>query len=143
MYAVLDVFFLAFHASWIAFILVGWIWPATRRWHLLAIGLTWMSWLGLGLFYGLGYCPSTDWHWRVKTARGEVSLPNSYVTYYVDRITGLNWDPRLVDTAVLIIGLATLGLSVTLNWRDWRRSISKARSASATARSSKKGSFVE
>jgi hypothetical protein len=129
MYAVLDFFFLAFHASWIAFILAGWIWPATRPWHLLVIGLTWMSWLGLGFFYGIGYCPSTDWHWRVKTARGEVGLPNSYVKYYVDRITGLSWDPRLVNRAVLIIGLVTLGLSVTLNWRDWRRSVSKARSS--------------
>jgi hypothetical protein len=28
-----------------------------------------LSWFGLGLFYGIGYCPSTDWHWRIKRAR--------------------------------------------------------------------------
>jgi hypothetical protein len=135
-YALLDFFFLVFHASWIAFILAGWIWPATRRWHLLVIGLTWMSWLGLGLFYGIGYCPSTDWHWRVKTARGEVGLPNSYVKYYVDAITGVGWDSHLLDTTVLIIALAALGFSITLNWCDWRRSVSEARS-------SREGSFSE
>jgi hypothetical protein len=126
MYAVLDIFFLTFHASWVGFILAGWIWPAARRWHLLVIGLTFLSWFGLGLFYGIGYCPSTDWHWRVKTARGETGLPNSYVKYYLDRLTGLNLDPHVVDTTVLIIGLAALGLSITLNWRGWRRSVSKA-----------------
>jgi hypothetical protein len=136
MYAVLDIFFLTFHASWVAFILTGWIWPTTRRWHLLVIGLTFLSWFGLGLFYGIGYCPSTDWHWRAKTARGEAGLPNSYVKYYLDRLTGLSWDPRVVDTTVLIIGLAALGLSITLNWRD-------RRSAASKARSSKEGSFLE
>src|SRR5262249_56219971 len=62
----------------------------------------------LGLFYGIGYCPSTDWHWQVKRARGETGLPNSYVKYYVDRLTGLRWDPRLVDVTVLLIGLAAV-----------------------------------
>jgi hypothetical protein len=124
MYAVLDIFFLVFHASLIAFILTGWIWKSSRRLHLLMMGVTSLSWFGLGLFYGIGYCPSTDWHWRVKTAGGEVGLPNSYVKYYVDAITGVSWDPRLVNTTVLIIALAALALSITLNWQDWRRSVS-------------------
>ena len=131
MYAVLDIFFLVFHASLISFILTGWIWTSTRRLHLLVMGLTSFSWFGLGLIYGIGYCPSTDWHWQVKKARGETGLPNSYVKYYIDRLTGLSWDPRLVDAIVLSIGLAALGLSISLNWRDWRRSVSK------------EGSFIE
>src|SRR5262249_21584689 len=120
MYAVLDILFIVFHASLIVFILTGWIWMSTRRLHLLVISFTILSWFGLGVFYGIGYCPSTDWHWRVKTARGEIGLPNSYVKYYLDHLTGLSWDPRLVDSAVLIIGLAALGLSIVLNWQDWR-----------------------
>ena len=131
MYAVLDICFLVFHASLISFILTGWIWTSTRRLHLLVVGLTAFSWFGLGLIYGIGYCPSTDWHWQVKKARGETGLPNSYVKYYIDRLTGLSWDPRLVDAIVLSIGLAALGLSISLNWRDWRRSVSK------------EGSFIE
>jgi len=125
MYAVLDIFFLVFHASLIAFILSGWIWRSTRRVHLLAIGSTLFSWFALGLFYGIGYCPSTDLHWKVKRARGETGLPDSYVKYYIDRLTGSDWDPRLVDGTVLVIGLTVLGLSIYLNWRDWRRSASK------------------
>ena len=121
MYAVLDIFFLVFHASLIAFILTGWIWKSTRRLHLLVMGLTSLSWFALGLFYGIGYCLSTDWHWQVKRARGETGLPNSYVKYYLDHITGLSWDPRLVDVSVLLIGLAALVLSISLNWQDWRR----------------------
>jgi hypothetical protein len=85
----------------------------------------------LGLIYGIGYCPSTDWHWQVKKAHGETGLPNSYVKYYIDRLTGSSWDPRLVDAIVLSIGLAALGLSISLNWRDWRRSVTK------------EGSFIE
>jgi hypothetical protein len=123
MYAVLDTFFLVLHGSWITFILTGWIWKRTRRLHLLIAGLTSLSWFGLGLIYGIGYCPLTDWQWRVKTARGETGLPNSYVKYYIDRLTGLNWNPRLVDTTVLCVGLAALAASVVLNWRDWRRSV--------------------
>jgi len=131
MYALLDIFFLVFHGSLIVFILTGWIWKSTRRLHLLVMGLTSLSWFGLGLFYGIGYCPSTDWHWQVKRARGEAGLPNSYVKYYVDRLTGLSWDPHLVDVTVLLLGLAALGLSIGLNWRDWRRSVRK------------EGSFIE
>jgi hypothetical protein len=121
MYAVLNTFFLVFHASLIAFILTGWIWPRTRRLHLLVMGLTFLSWFGLGLFYGIGYCPCTDWHWQVKRARGETGLPNSYVKYYLDRLTGLSWQQGLVDISVLLIALAALGLSISLNCRDWRR----------------------
>jgi hypothetical protein len=40
MHAVLDTFFLVFHASLIAFILTGWIWQGTRRLHLLVMVLT-------------------------------------------------------------------------------------------------------
>jgi hypothetical protein len=127
MYAALDIFFVVFHTSLIGFILTGWIWRTTRHVHLLVIGLTCLSWFGLGLFYGIGYCPSTDWHWQVKRARGEADLPNSYVKYYVDHLTGCSVDPRIVDLAVLLVGLAALVLSITVNWRDWRRSISEAR----------------
>lgn len=123
MYAVLDTFFVVFHASLIVFILTGWIWSKTRRLHLLAIGLTCLSWFVLGLYYGIGYCPSTDWHWQIKIAQGETSLPDSYVKYYVDRVTGVNWDARLVDSIVLVSGLTALALSIALNWRDWRKSV--------------------
>jgi hypothetical protein len=121
MYGFLDIFFLVFHATLIAFNLTGWLWQSTRRIHLVVLTLTFCSWVGLGLFYGLGYCPCTDWHWQVKHARGEIALPASYIKYYLDLLTGLDWNPLLVDMLTLVLGLAALGLSVGLNWRDWRR----------------------
>ena len=118
MYAFLDYFFFIFHGSLVIFDLTGWAWRRTRRLHLITIGLTILSWFGLGIFYGWGYCPCTDWHWEVKREIGETNLPNSYVKYYVDKLTGFTWDPLVVDTTVLILGLFAFALSCWLNWQD-------------------------
>lgn len=123
MYAFLDVFFVVFHGAIVLFNVTGWIWRRTRRLHLIVIGLTFLSWFGLGIFYGWGYCPSTDWHWDVKRALGETDLPNSYVKYYVDAVTGMSWDPGLVNAVVMGVALAALIASVVLNVRDRRRGI--------------------
>ena len=120
MYVFLDTFFLVFHASWVSFILTGWIWRRTRRLHLALAILTCLSWFVLGYFYGFGYCPFTDWHWQVKRALGETNLPDSYVNYYLDRLTGVNWNPFLTGIFVMLAGVAALILSVVLNVRDWR-----------------------
>jgi len=120
-YESLDYSLAAFHGALVLFNLTGWIWAVTRRVHLIVIGLTFLSWLGLGVLYGWGYCPCTDWHWRVKHALGETDLPYSYVKYYSDRLTGLDWDPLIIDAAVLALGLLALILSLWMNWRDYRR----------------------
>ena len=121
MYAFLDIFFLIFHTSLVSFNLVGWIWRKTRRVHLLVISLTMGSWFGLGIWYGFGYCPCTEWHWQVKSKLGETNLPMSYVKYYADRWTGLDWNAWVVDLVVAGLGLAAFGISIVLNFRDWRR----------------------
>lgn len=115
MYEFLDVLFVVSHSSLIAFNLFGWIWKRTRRLHLLVISLTWVCWYGFGLSYGFGYCPSTDWHWDVKRALGERDLPASYVKYYADALTGMDWDAWLVDRIVLGLGIAALVISIHLN----------------------------
>ena len=120
MYIFLDYFFVIFHSSFVLFNLTGWIWRKTQRIHLITIGLTILSWFGLGIFYGWGYCPSTDWHWEVKYKLGETNLPASYVKYYLDKLTGFSWNPSLVDSIVLILGLLALILSCWANWRNWR-----------------------
>ena len=127
MYAFLDIFFVVFHGALILFIMIGWFWRRTRRLHLLVSSLTCLSWFGLGLFYGIGYCPCTDWHWRVKRARGETGLPSSYVKYYLDRITGADWDPILVGSIVILAGLMALAISILLNRRDRRHASQELR----------------
>lgn len=121
MYAFLDAAFLVFHTALVGFNLTGWIWTRTRRLHLVVIGATVASWFGLGIFYGWGYCPSTDWHWEIKRKLGESDLPASYVKYYLDAVTGISWDAALVDVLVLVLGVGALGLSIWLNWRDSKR----------------------
>lgn len=121
MNAFLDTFFLVFHTALIGFNLTGWIWRRTRRAHLVVIGATLLSWVGLGAVYGWGYCPCTDWHWQVKRRLGETDLPASYVKYYLDAWTGLAWDPFVVDVLVAGLGIGAFVVSVALNVRDARR----------------------
>ncbi|MPZ21012.1 MAG: DUF2784 family protein [Luteitalea sp.] len=119
MYEALNVGFFLFHTGWIIFNCTGWIWRRTRRWHLLTIALTALSWFGLGIWYGWGYCPCTDWHWQVRARLGHVD-PNSYVQLLVEVLTGLEVAPGVVDALVLIIFAVAAALSVVLNVRDSR-----------------------
>jgi hypothetical protein len=118
-YKILDLFFLLFHSTIVLFNLFGWIWKRTLKWNLITLLLTGGSWFILGIFYGMGYCPLTDWHFQVLRKLGKYDLPNSYMKYIGDRITGLDFDANLVDTLTLICFLAALTISVTLNIRNW------------------------
>ncbi|MEO5906489.1 MAG: DUF2784 family protein, partial [Saprospiraceae bacterium] len=65
-YELLDYFFFFFHTSLILFNCFGWIFPKLRRWNLITLLLTAFSWFVLGIWFGLGYCVCTDWHWAVR-----------------------------------------------------------------------------
>jgi hypothetical protein len=126
-YRFLDLFFVIFHTSLILFNLFGWIWKRTRILNLIALTLTGASWLFLGLMVGtMGYCPLTDWHFSVLRKLGETSLPDSYIKYLADRLTGMDFSPSIVDHATLYAFLTALDLSLFLNTRDY---IAKKRSA--------------
>jgi hypothetical protein len=116
----LDIFFVVFHSSLILFNLFGWIWRKIRVWNLITLSLTGASWLFLGLIYGnLGYCPLTDWHFTILTRLGKSDLPDSYVKYLIDRITGLNINASLVDHVTLYAFLLALAFSLFVNTRDF------------------------
>jgi hypothetical protein len=118
-YVLLDIFFVIFHTSLTLFNALGWAWKKTRVWNLVTLLLTGSSWLFLGMIVGVpGYCPLTDWHFNVLEKLGKTNLPNSYLKYLFDRITGLNIDPWLVDRVTLIVFVAALVVSVFLNLRD-------------------------
>ena len=117
----LDWLLLILHLALVLFNLGGWAWRRTRRVHLGVILLTLGSWVGLGYFYGWGYCVLTDWQWEVKRRLGETELANSWVKHYVDRATGLDCDPWLIDIATVALAVTAFALSIGLNWRDWRR----------------------
>ncbi len=86
------------------------------------LSLTGASWLFLGLIFGaLGYCPLTDWHFRILEKLGKTDLPNSYVKYLADRITGMDFDATTVDFVTLSLFLAALLLSMIVNIIDWNK----------------------
>lgn len=116
----LDKFFFIFHTSVIIFNLVGWAWKKTRFTHLIVVTLTALSWFGLGLWYGFGYCPSTDWHWQVRYRLGYRDMPDSYLQFLFEHLTGRMVDPQLVDVVAVISLLGALGISLVLNYRHWK-----------------------
>ena len=85
----LDYAFLVAHTALILFNLFGWVWERTLRFNLLSIILTVTAWFAFAPWYGLGYCPCTDWHWQVKEALGQTDLPNNYLTYLFETWTGI------------------------------------------------------
>ena len=117
----LDSLLFGFHTVFTLFNLVGWIWPSTRRAHLVAVLLTFISWFAFGLWHGWGYCFLTDWHWDVKQALGQRNLPNSFIKYFADWLLGTNISPALADQiAVIGLAVAILGIVIT-QWRSLRR----------------------
>ncbi|MEE9390352.1 MAG: DUF2784 family protein [Candidatus Aminicenantaceae bacterium] len=121
MYAFLDKFFFIFHSSLIVFILFGWIWKKTRLANLMVILMTSFSWTILGIWYGFGFCPCTDWHWQVRVKLGYYDMPSTYTKFLIDSLTGLDVSPKLVDTLAVSLLILAFAASVFTNARDWRK----------------------
>ena len=116
----LDHAFLVAHTALIFFNLFGWAWGRTLRLNLLSIFLTAGSWVAFAPWYGLGYCPCTDWHWQVKWALGQTDLPNNYLTYLFDAWTGIAVSDEFAFWLAWGALLPALALSVWLNLKGCR-----------------------
>jgi hypothetical protein len=116
-----DYFFLVFHTLLICFNLFAWIWTPLRKWHLATITLTLASWVILGFWYGWGYCPLTDWHWEVLRKLGENELPNSYISYLLSRVFGIDLSAAKVDLFTLIFALLAFLISIRVNFFTGRK----------------------
>ncbi len=119
-YNFLDKFFFVFHSFVIVFSLLGWIWKKTRRINLVLLLLTGLSWGILGIWYGFGFCPCTEWHWQVRMELGLYDTPSSYTKLLIDKITGWDVNANFVDVLTLVLLLAALTASIWTNLRDWR-----------------------
>ena len=122
MYAFLDKFFFVFHSTLIVFNLLGWIWKKTRLANLIVILLTFLSWFVLGIWYGFGYCPSTEWHWLVRRKLGYYDLPSTYTKFLIDSLTGWDVNPELVKILTVLLLALALFASIWTNIRGWRKS---------------------
>ena len=116
-----DIFFVVFHTTLTIFNLLGWIWKKTRKLNLITLGLTGASWFILGLFYGIGYCPLTEWHFQILNQLGEHNLPSSYIEYLTERLSGLEINSDLVDITTAVGFFVALGLSIILNVKDKKK----------------------
>ena len=121
---VLNVAFFVFHTAWIAFNCAGWAWRRTRRWHLATVALTALSWFVLGIWYGWGYCPSTDWHWQIRERLGYRDPP-SYIQLLIRELTGIELSPNLANALALGTLIVAGVLTGFLNVRDIRRERSR------------------
>jgi hypothetical protein len=117
MYRAVDVLCFVFHSAWTVFVLFGWLWTKARRVHLAAVLLTAFSWFGLGLWFGFGYCPFTDWHWQAREALGYKDIPTSYIAFLVNEPTGWAIDAHLVDMLTVAAFLIAAALSLYVNFR--------------------------
>lgn len=120
MLIVLDYLLAIFHISLTLFNLTGWIFPKTRKLHVITISLTLGAWLFLGIWYGLGYCPLTDWHWNIKRQLGEQNLTGSCIKYYADALFRTSFDRVLVDqlTGAVMLFIVVATLVVNLRKRN-------------------------
>lgn len=116
LYVVADIIFVIFHSGLILFNLLGWIWKPLRLWNLIALLLTGASWFILGIFYGIGYCPFTDWHFKILDKLGKYPGTNSYIEYLIERLMCISVNSEMVDTWTVVIYFILLVVSVFFNF---------------------------
>ena len=116
-----DTLFIIFHTTLILFNLFGWIYKPLRKANLVVLLLTGASWFILGIFYGIGYCPFTDWHFDLLRKTGHQDLPDSYIVYLVERLTGFRLESTIADALTLVCYFLALSASVYFNFLRKRK----------------------
>ena len=116
MLELLDYLFSFLHIAFTLFNLVVWIWPKTRKAHLITIGATAASLFILCIWYGWGYCFLTDWQWSVKERLGETNLPSSFIKYFADKVSGSDINPSLINSVTLICFILAVVLTIYVNF---------------------------
>ena len=115
-----DILLYIVHTTLIIACLGGWTVPRLRQTHRWLMGAILGSWFLLGLRYGIGYCPLTDWHWQIKTKLGQGDLPNSFVKHLLDHVLPMELSTRTVDLLTLIAFYSALLATLIVWWRDRR-----------------------
>lgn len=105
-YPIEHYFFLTFHIGWMLFNIFGWMHPFTRKISYYTILLTWISWIGGGLFYGWGYCFLTDWHYSILIASGFSDLPDSFIEFLLWKLNIHYFSPKIIE--ILTLGVFIL-----------------------------------
>lgn len=93
-----NIFFHIVHLTIILFFLFGWIIEETLLAHFILSVFILLSWFGLGVFYGFGYCLVTDIQWKIKKCMGQEPYTKYYIKYMLDKVTGLDLNPDRVNS---------------------------------------------
>ena len=80
-----------------------------------------LSWLGLGMIFGYGYCLVTVIQWRLEKRMGEESYTEYYIKYILDIVTGFDTNPQTVNTVTTITYYVIFVLSIIFVFRNYSR----------------------
>lgn len=113
MLSLANIFFHLVHLAVVFFFLFGWLSGKTLPAHFILSVLILLSWCGLGIFYGFGYCLVTDIQWKIKKQMGEEPYTEYYIKYMIDKVTGLDTNPDKVNavtthTFFIILFISTI-----------------------------------
>ncbi len=111
-----DVLLTLLHLIIIAFNLFGWIFPIVRKAHFISISITAFCWFILGIWFGWGYCPITDWQWHIKEKLAETNLPASFITYFANKITGTHFNDSTINILTFVLFILAFMFSVYFNF---------------------------
>ena len=114
-YHLINSLFHSVHLLVILFVATGWMVSALLPFHLALTGLTLMCWFILGLWFGFGYCPISDWHWKFKGALGDGQPQGSYIHFVLQHMRKNKISAAVVDKVVLVGTVVIMGISLFLN----------------------------
>ncbi|HWD37224.1 MAG TPA: DUF2784 family protein [Fimbriimonas sp.] len=117
----LDIGFFVLHSAIVLLNVFGWMWRPLRKANLVMLLLTLASWTLMGVFYGVGYCVCTDWHFRVRQALGYHDLGGNYIGFFTWKLTGYLPPESLVRTGCAVIFSVSLIASLWVNLADFRK----------------------
>jgi len=83
----------------------------TRFAHYILAILILVSWYGLGMIYGFGYCVITDTQWKIKKLLGQQPHTEYYIKYLMDKATGLDTNPNKINMVTTYTYFAILIIS--------------------------------
>jgi hypothetical protein len=112
----LDILLTIFHLGIVLFNLFGWIPKATRKANFITILLTAASWFILGIWYGMGFCPVTEWQWQVKEKLGEKNLPSNFIEYIAEKWTGHDFDSGFISIVITVCFVLAAVASIYVNF---------------------------
>jgi hypothetical protein len=114
-YFVLNPMLHIVHIAIVSFVLLGWLVPEARFAHLVLCFLTLGSWFILGRWMGVGYCPVSDWHWKIKESLGEGRPAVTYITFLLHKVIGMELDSNKVNQVVVYSTIVITMISLILN----------------------------